>query len=447
MRRQKIFIGLCLSFSLLFIYSCSSREKTSAVREIEFMNWEYSPEGMRFMDSLIREFEKKNPAIRVKNVIVSGDGYFSKLLTRFGAGVPPDIFEIQAEMIHPFLKKRLLLNLSPYIGKSAVLNEEDFFPISLVNFRYDGERFRTGDLYGLPKDFGTAALIYNKDLFDKEGLSYPDETWTEKEYLDAAAKITKRDSGDRIIQIGIDRSIQQLYILLDKGGSIWSPDYKECLLDSAAGIEAYQFVYDLQEVHRVALSVQAVLKEGLGESVGFKTGKAGMSMIWRFELPDLRKYISDRFKWDVASLPSFNGRNIQFLHGPSGWSISKDTKYPEDCIRFMEFMVGETGQVETAKIGWNIPGNKKIAYSDYFLQNLNRDDSERINRLFLRAIDTFDGTLLNPYIPINRVNTIIDEELDPNIIRKYGGHVEIPLRKAVKRINQGIAENPEGNAE
>ena len=164
-------------------------------------------------------------------------------------------------------------------------------------------------------------------------------------------------------------------------------------------------------------------------------------MVWRYELPDLDKYISNNFQWGVAPLPLFNGNNIQLLHGPSGWAVAGSAKYPEECFRFMEFLVGERGQIETAKLGWNIPGNKKIAYSDYFLKNMNRIDSEEINRIFLKEADSLNPALLNPHIPISKFYIIIDETLNSEIVKKYDGKVNIPLKMAVEKINKEITEN------
>ena len=31
---------------------------------------------------------------------------------------------------------------------------------------------------GIPKDFDTNGLFYNKELFDKAGLAYPTDDWT-----------------------------------------------------------------------------------------------------------------------------------------------------------------------------------------------------------------------------------------------------------------------------
>ena len=53
-----------------------------------------------------------------------------------------------------------------------------------------------GKLYGLPSDFSTIALVYNKDMFDKYGVPYPDDTWDWDKFLWAAKKFTKDTDGD-----------------------------------------------------------------------------------------------------------------------------------------------------------------------------------------------------------------------------------------------------------
>lgn len=58
------------------------------------------------------------------------------------------------------------------------------YPQSLINlYSYQG------NVYGLPKDFDTIAL-FNKDLFDKAGVAYPDDTWTSDTLTEAAKKLT-----------------------------------------------------------------------------------------------------------------------------------------------------------------------------------------------------------------------------------------------------------------
>ena len=56
------------------------------------------------------------------------------------------------------------------------------------------QAMRYGDaLYGIPASQDCLSLIFNKALFDAQGLAYPDETWTEQDLLDAAELLTYQD--------------------------------------------------------------------------------------------------------------------------------------------------------------------------------------------------------------------------------------------------------------
>ena len=72
-------IGLLLV--AIFSSSCARKAPKTATHEIEFMNWERTPEGRTLISKLIEEFEKENPGIKVKNTIVAGS-YSSKLPIR-----------------------------------------------------------------------------------------------------------------------------------------------------------------------------------------------------------------------------------------------------------------------------------------------------------------------------------------------------------------------------
>ncbi|MDD3927810.1 MAG: sugar ABC transporter substrate-binding protein [bacterium] len=424
----------------LLAASCSKDMAGEKVIELQFVNWESTPEGMKFINRLIGEFENENPGVIIKNVVMPGRSYSDALLTRFAGNTAPDIFEINTEYISPFLEKGLLLNLSPYLADSTQLKEENFFQGGLVNFRYDGRRMRQGDIYGFPKDLTSAAVIYNKTLFDKQKLPYPHKRWTDRDYLDAAQKLTVRDASGRILQIGIERPLNSLDMVLNKEGRIWSDDYKKCLLDSKEGISAFQYVYDLQEVYRVALK-NTDLRQGVAEGFGFKAGKAGMSLVYRYEMPDMVNGIGDRFEWGVASLPLVNGRRLQVFRGPSGWCISGKTMHPKEAFKFMEFLAGKRGQTETARLGWNIPADEKIAAGTIFLDNLNRPDTRQINGIFTAGLNDMYWGLVNPYMP-RRLDAIIAAECDPGICKqRNGGKIDKQVRNMAGIVNKLIAGN------
>ena len=49
------------------------------------------------------------------------------------------------------------------------------------------------ELYGIPASQDCLSLIFNKALFDAEGLDYPDSTLTEQDLLSAAEQLTRQD--------------------------------------------------------------------------------------------------------------------------------------------------------------------------------------------------------------------------------------------------------------
>ena len=61
--------------------------------------------------------------------------------------------------------------------KESDLKVHDNFPAPLV----DGYTVE-GKLYGIPKDFDTNAVFYNKEIFDQAGVAYPTDDWTFEDF-------------------------------------------------------------------------------------------------------------------------------------------------------------------------------------------------------------------------------------------------------------------------
>ena len=53
---------------------------------------------------------------------------------------------------------------------------------------------RSGAQFALPKYHGALALFYNKDLFDRYGVPYPDSSWTHDDYTRAMLSFVKEQT-------------------------------------------------------------------------------------------------------------------------------------------------------------------------------------------------------------------------------------------------------------
>lgn len=115
----------------------------------------------------------------------------------------------------------------------------------------------------------------------------------------------------------------------------------------------------------------------------FASGKFGMFVDGRFEVPTLRKNMSENEKWgagswNVAPLPVYKEYDADgnvTVHGVAGGhsgsmglSIAEGSKNKEAAFEFLKYVAGEEGQKAQAEAGFAIPNQKALASQDIFLQ-------------------------------------------------------------------------------
>lgn len=128
----------------------------------------YSDATKSIWEDLIKDFEAKNPKIKVSLEIQSWDNINDVVRTKVQANKAPDILNIDAYA--GFAKDGLLYPASDIASASTIADFQDSFK---QNASLNGTQ------YGLPLIASTRALFYNKDLFSKAGIAAPPKTWDE----------------------------------------------------------------------------------------------------------------------------------------------------------------------------------------------------------------------------------------------------------------------------
>ena len=115
----------------------------------------------------------------------------------------------------------------------------------------------------------------------------------------------------------------------------------------------------------------------------FVSGKFGMFVDGRWEVPTLRKNMSSSEKWgagswNVAPLPVYKEYDAEgnvTVHGIAGGhsgsmglAIAEGSRNKEAAFEFLKFVAGEEGQKAQAEAGFAIPNQKALASQDVFLQ-------------------------------------------------------------------------------
>jgi ABC-type glycerol-3-phosphate transport system substrate-binding protein len=154
----------------VLIGGCVAGEtETGGKVRIRFSGYTGNPAETDLLARLVAEFNGSQPDIEVVYEPVPGQ-YYPKMLTMLVANTAPDVFYLDIAYFKPFLGKKIVRPLDDYIAASAMRRHE------FIHSLYDAFTHE-GRVYGIPKDFNTLALFYNKELFDEANVPHPDSTW------------------------------------------------------------------------------------------------------------------------------------------------------------------------------------------------------------------------------------------------------------------------------
>lgn len=322
-------------------------------------------------DSRIEAQKKLNDKFTAKypNITIAIDKpaqYWEKLYTMVAGGTAPDIF-FQQEMLPPTAAAEgLMEDLTPYIENDSSFKKGDIFEALYAPFTINGK------LYVIPAVTYASILYYNKDMFDKAGIKYPDDSWTWDIYREAAKKMTVDSNKDgRIDQYGCTvNTLINFYLpwIFSNGGDLISSDRTKCLINSPENIETMQYLHDLIYVDKSSPIPSFVT--GNVNQVGafsFQTGKIAMEITGSWMIPT---YETSKFNWGIAKIPKSPkmGKAVPMAY-PNGYAMSPSGKHKEEAWKYISFASSEEGQMILAETGLGMPTNIKAANSDLFLKS------------------------------------------------------------------------------
>ncbi len=345
----------------------------AAKTEITFSMWG-APEELAVWKQIVSDFEAANPAIKVNVEVSDWDSYWSKLKTQLAAGTPPDIFAMDAPLFLDYQNRGVLLNLQPYIDKAPDMLK-DVYPQTL-------SAYKTADgYYGLPRDFQTIVLFYNKDMFDKAGMAYPSADWSWDDLRAAAKKLTLPAGTDGKKQYGFifdqwDMEVGWSEAIWSYGGEIISADHSKTLIGEPKARQAWQLLNDMVFVDKSVPDANEIGQYG-GDL--FQSGIAAMMPMGHWSVPG---YNTAGFKYDVAPMPKGPAGQATSVNS-AGFVVAKASKNPEAAFAFIQYALSSKGQTRLAELGFACPVLKSVAESPLFLQQKGSSLNEKV---FLDAL-------------------------------------------------------------
>lgn len=297
------------------------------------------------------EFTKQNPGVKINYVHADWNNYWTKLDAMANSGAMPDVLWMHRNDINKYAS-----------AKAVAVIPKDTVDLSNYDSNLVAGAEIDGNLYGIPKDFDTITVWYNKALFDQAKISYPASNWTWDDMVSDAKAITALGNG--IYGIVAPPDTQQTYYntVPDMGGKILTTDDKSGYSD-AATIQGIQMWYDLIFKDKVSPSEKQMTDTDVRDM--FKSGKIGM--IWQGSW-----FVSDynacdasfKAKINCVELPKVNGNSISVINGLT-YAIGNSTKNMKASLALAAFMGGEQGSDIAAKMGAFIPAYKGAPQTDW----------------------------------------------------------------------------------
>ncbi len=405
-----------LSFTLLAFLLFTSSCANNKTKKLTFSSWG-SIDEINILKPILDNFTKETG--NEVELIHIPDNYFQKLHMMFASNTAPDVIFMNNLTMPVYADSGVLEDLGPMLQNGTKIKNEDFFKQALEAMSWKGK------IYGIPRDISNLLIYYNKDMFDRYKVPYPDKNWTFNDFLETAKKITQDNNGDGTTDtygFTLDkRPLFWLPFIWSSGGDLFNTDMNKFELSSVDSLEGLQFYTDLRNKYHVAPSEKEVGNTKAGQL--FAQEKIGMQLSGRWSVPTYRTTL--KFKWDVIPFP--NGKKGSIVDvDASGWCITKTSEKKELAWELIQFLADQESIKRFTTDGLIVPARKDIANSTSFLGGGLPQNS----KAFLEIINTGRPTHTTPNW--NEISTEIDLGLE-NV-----WNAKEPLKDAADKITKRV---------
>ncbi len=358
-------VALCLLAAVVLPLSASGaqEEASTAGEEVTIQYWSWDPESKDKNESLIADFEAANPGIKVELTTLEPSEYWTKIRIMANQKKLPDVFNLSSGYVEEWAKNDLLYNLDDLVKTEL---DHNAYYMSLFNAGRDVAG--RGSYYAVPYALVTTNLFYNMDMFDEEGIAYPDENWTWADFRAAAKKLTKDKNGDGITDqwgywfYGRYAHVESWVYsnngnLIDRSNNTYAPD--------AAAMEALKFLTDLVIVDKVAPPKKEM--SAFRQQDVFPQEAAAMFVDGSWNIDNNRIVADPGMRWGIAEIPVGPKGDGTITYGwPDYLAMSPTTRNADAAWKFTKYLSGEGLTIDMYMPG-KIPSYKALTESEAFL--------------------------------------------------------------------------------
>ena len=311
-------------------------ETTEEAVEITYANFNASGGNEETLQKMYEAFHDEYPNITVNIETIGYDDYFTQMQTRVAGGTAPDCYELNIENFAAYANKGVLAELTG-------IDTSGYNATALNAFSVNGKQ------YGVPGNFSNVVLIYNKDLFDQAGVSYPTDDWTWDDAMEACEKISAL--GDDIYGIYQPITFNEFFkVAAQYGGGVLNADKTEFTINSEENLKAATMM--ISKVTDTNVQPTEAQMGGMGDWDLFESGRLGMipTGIWAFNT------FADAcdFNWDICVEPGGTQKATHFFS--NALVVNADSDKKEAAATWINWLASsDTSAQMRIDAGWDLP--------------------------------------------------------------------------------------------
>ncbi|KAA9003974.1 ABC transporter substrate-binding protein [Paenibacillus spiritus] len=312
-------------------------------KKTEILFWSpFSGSDGPFMKKLVDKYNSSQDAYKVNFVIQPNGEYYKQLDVALSTGKErPDLMIMHVDSVPTYQSKDQLQPVDE-LASQAGINPADFAEAPIKYSTIDGK------LYSLPLDIHPVLMYYNKDLFEKAGITAPPTNRAEFEA--AAEKLTDKSKG--VYGYVVPTLWPQQFIfpslVWQNGGELWNGT--DVAYNSPEAVEMVEWMRGLIEK---GISPSNVQQDG--ENTLFLQGKNAI----QFNGPWMKsQYDEAGLNYGVAVMPQIGKAKQAIYAGSHGFVVPKavtDSAKLAGIGDFLKYVAGnsldwaESGQAVASK--------------------------------------------------------------------------------------------------
>jgi len=377
------------------------------------------------MQAVCDAYTAQHPDVVIEVQVTSWGEYWTKLEATAISNQMPDIFWMHTNEILKYADYGKIADLTDlYDETDPEFFRKHYSEVSLSNIQGSDGRY-----YGVPKDKDTVGLVYNKEMFDAAGVSYPDETWTWDDLVDASQKIYDATGKYGYMAYGDDQ-LGYWNFVYQNGGCILKEDNLTGGFDEPATIDAMRFYMDLQKEDWCP--DQNFFAE-TSPGTAFFSGQGAMFLEGNWNImSEMDNYPNMIGKWDVAVLPKCpnpaKGDGRATISNGLCYATSATGKNFEIVKDVLRFFGSEEGQRIQGESGAAIPAYQGLeqTWVDVFDKYDYRLNVECFTDMFEYSVQSVN----NKYRPSWKT------QITDNLLKIYSGQLD--FEEGMKKFQDAI---------